>query len=155
MPDQLSPCTHWITHACREQNLQAEPSTQDFSTVNIWKKQETLKTGNILPPWSQRSHPHKPDPLPTVAQWAGERNRRRSHIWFSSFIWHKEGKRRSARSPTLLQEEVHEDGVHQALILPGSLSGTGNWFTVILHPFCQSEKVTTVPSLPICQGSTG
>jgi hypothetical protein len=67
----------------------------------------------------------------------------------------RKGKRRIVISPASVHKEILEADIHQALSPPGSLTGTGNWLTDILHLYVNCKKVTTVPSLPICQGSPG
>ena len=49
-----------------------------------------------------------------------------------------------------------EAGIHQALTLPGDLSGRGDQLTDALDELrANHRKVLTVPFLPICQGSRG
>ena len=60
------------------------------------------------------------------------------------------------RSQACLHVGVPEAGIHQALTLPGGLSGRGCQLTDALDALhANHKKVMTVPFLPICQGSKG
>jgi hypothetical protein len=57
----------------------------------------------------------------------------------------RKGKRRIVISPASVHKEILEADIHQALSPPGSLTGTGNWLTDILHSLCQLQKSNNRP----------
>lgn len=151
-PDQVSPTSPVCLHVCTQYTLDLSlPWLQSYKHMKqqLWE-QETTNL-NI---------PHKPSPFPTMSQDAGEDNREikkpylKYKVLFIYLAWERGREELWYHQHLCIRRYRKLISTKHCLHQEASLEQETGWqISCILYVNC--KKVTTVPSLPICQGSTG
>lgn len=87
--------------------------------------------------------------------WAGAEKKERKERRSSLRLFDTRMGKRTVRSQAHLHEEVPEAGIHQALTLPGSLSGRELADACFGCPLCQSQESHDCPFLANLPGLHG